>query len=139
MRVILDTSVIVSGMILPKGPPAKIISHWLNNKFTLLYTKAMLAELEDVLNRAWLHERLSHAPSRTPEFLEAVTLLGQPVKGYVNVTGLIRDPFDEMFLACAILGNADFLVSGDKDLLTLAKIQQTFILPPTQFLSYLSD
>ena len=139
MKVILDTSVIVSGMISAKGPPAKIITHWLNNEFILLYTKAMLAELEDVLNRAWLHERLSHIPDHIPEFLEAVKLLGQPVKGYVNTAGLIRDPFDEMFLTCAILGDADFLVSGDKDLLTLGNIQQTIILTPAQFLAYFPD
>jgi uncharacterized protein len=139
MKVILDTSVIVSGLISPKGPPAKIITHWLNNEFTLLYTKAMLAELEDVLNRAWLHERLSHTPNRVPEFLEAVKLLGQPVKGYVSVVGHIRDPFDEMFLTCAILGSADFLVSGDKDLLTLGKFHQTSILTPTQFLTHILD
>ncbi|NHZ72010.1 MAG: putative toxin-antitoxin system toxin component, PIN family [Aquificales bacterium] len=139
MRVILDTRVIVSGLISPKGSPAKTIARWLQNDFTLLYTQAMLAELEDVLNRAWLHERLRRAPNRIPEFLEAVKLLGQLVTGYVNVTGQIRDPFDEMFLACAVLGRADYLVSGDKDLLILGEFQQTQILTPVQFLALFSD
>jgi putative PIN family toxin of toxin-antitoxin system len=139
MRVILDTSVIVSGLISPKGPPAKIITRWLQHEFTLLYTPAMLSELEDVLNRAWLHERLRRVPNRIPAFLEAVKLLGQPVTGYVNVTGQIRDPFDEMFLACAALGRADYLVSGDKDLLVLGKFQQTQILTPVQFLALFPD
>ena len=139
MKVILDTSVIVSGLISPKEPPAKTIARWLQNNFTLLYTQAMLAELEDVLNCAWLHERLRRAPNRIPEFLEAVKLLGQLVTGYVNVTGQIRDPFDEMFLACAVLGRADYLVSGDKDLLILGEFQQTQILTPVQFLALFSD
>lgn len=135
MRVILDTSVIVSGLISPKGAPAQIIASWLAGEFTLIYTPAMLAELQDVLNRAWLHERLARIPNHIPEFLAAVQILGEPVTGYINVAGAIRDPFDEIFLICAALGNADYLVSVDKDLLTLAEFRQTKIITPTQFLA----
>lgn len=135
MRVILDTSVIVSGLISPKGAPAQIIARWLTGGFTLIYTPAMLAELQDVLNRTWLHERLAPVPKRIPEFLQAVQILGEQVTGYVNVTGAIRDPFDEIFLICAVVGDADYLVSVDKDLLTLAEFRQTKIITPAQFLA----
>ncbi|HID50912.1 MAG TPA: putative toxin-antitoxin system toxin component, PIN family [Anaerolineae bacterium] len=134
MKVILDTSVIVSGLFSPKGTPAQIIGHWMKGSFTLLYTQSMLTEYDDVLQRAWLTERLAHVPDRVPEFLTAVIGLGEQVKGYVNVAGAVRDPFDEMFLACAILGEADYLVSVDKDLLTLQQIQRTVILMPGEFL-----
>ena len=137
MRAILDTSVIVSGLISPHGTPAQIIVHWREGALTLLYSAAMLAELEDVLNRAWLKERLLYVPNRIPEFLEAVTILGQRVTGYVNVTGLVRDPFDEMFLVCAKLGQADYLASVDRDLLTLGKFNQTAIVTPAELLSEL--
>lgn len=134
MKVILDTSVIVSGLLSPKGTPAQIIAHWMKGSFTLLYTQPILAEYDDVLHRAWLTERLAHVPEHVPEFLAAVIGLGKQVKGYVNVAGAVRDPFDEMFLACAILGEADYLVSVDKDLLTLQQIQRTLILMPGKFL-----
>jgi putative PIN family toxin of toxin-antitoxin system len=119
MRVILDTSVIVRGLISPQGPSARIITYWINGAFTLLYMPPMLAELEDVLHRTWLADKLAHVPNHVPEFLEAVTILGELVDGYANVAGAVRDPFDEMFLVCALVGNADYLVSGDKDLLDL--------------------
>jgi putative PIN family toxin of toxin-antitoxin system len=138
MRVILDTSVIVSGLISPHGSPAQIIAHWRNGAFTLLYTPAMLDELKDVLNRAWLKERLIYVPNRIPEFLEAVVVLGEQVTGYVNVMGMVRDPFDEMFLIGAKLGRADYLVSVDKDLLVLGAFENTQIVTPAQFLAVLS-
>ena len=137
MRVILDTSVIVSGLLSPHGTPAKIIVHWLHRDFILLYTSAIYAEYEDVLNRAWLHERLRNVPKRIPEFLQAIHIFGELVKGYVNVTGFVRDPFDEMFLACAALGNADYIVSGDKDLLSLGNFWDTKILLPGEYLDLL--
>lgn len=138
MRVVIDTNVIVSGMISPHGPPAQIITLWLNGAFTLLFNAAMFEELTDVLNRAWLKKQLADVPEKTTEFLTAVAFLGEEIPGYVNVSGLIRDPFDEMFLICAQLGHADFLVSGDQDLLSLDTFYQTRIVTPTQFLNSLS-
>ena len=136
-RVVLDTNVIVSGLISPLGLPAQVIAHWLDDDFVLLYTPEIFDELEDVLNRAWLTVRLSDAPKRIPNFLQAIMVLGELVTGYVNVVGLVRDPFDEMFLACAQLGQADFIVSGDKDLLSLGEYEGIKILTPAQFLAIL--
>jgi putative PIN family toxin of toxin-antitoxin system len=139
MRIIPDTNVLVSGLISPHGPPAQIITHWLGDDFTLLYTPAMLEELEDVLNRAWLKTMLAKTPDRIPDLLEAVTILGTFVAGYVNVAGAVSDPFDEMFLACALLGEADYLVTGDKQLLALAEFGKTEIVPPARFLQIIIE
>jgi putative PIN family toxin of toxin-antitoxin system len=139
MRLVLDTSVVVSGLISAKGSPAFIISQWISGAFTMLYSQAMLAELEDVLHRTWLTERLATTPDRVPDFLSAVVVLGELVSGYINVGGAVRDPFDEMFLACAVLGHADYLVTVDKDLLVLRQYEQTHILNPAEFLGVLSQ
>jgi putative PIN family toxin of toxin-antitoxin system len=139
MRVVLDTSVIVSGMISPHGTPAKIITHWLGGRFILLYNDSMLAELADVFSRAWLKKRLAGVPDKTLDFLEAVVILGEYVGGYANVHNLVRDPFDEMFLICTQAGKADYLVSGDKDLLAIREHAGAKILIPAAFLQLLGD
>ena len=139
MRVVVDTNVLVNGLISPHGPPAKIIARWLAGDFTLLYTEATLNELEDVLNRAWLKARLSDAPDRIPDLLEAVSVLGEPVTGYVSVAGTVTDPFDEMFLACAVLGAANYLVTGDKESLALSSIGGAEIVRPAKFVEVLTD
>ena len=139
MRTIIDTSVIVSGMISPHGSPSQVLKHWLAKDFVLLYTTAIRKEWEDVLYRAWLTERLAHVPNRIPDFLAAIDILGELIKGYVNIAGAVRDPFDEMFLACAILGKADYLVSVDKVLLSLERYRETAIVTPAQFLAILHN
>lgn len=139
MQVVLDTNVLVSGLILPHGPPAQIIALWLVGDFTLLYMPAMLDELEDVLNRTWLKARLVQTSDRIPDFLEAVSVLGRLVVGYVNVDGAVLDPFDEMFLRCVLLGNAHYLVTGDKHLLDLIQFGGAEIVPPSQFLQILDE
>lgn len=138
MRVILDTNIIVSGLISPHGSPARIIAHWLDGDFILLYSPDMLVELEDVLGRVWIREKLAHVPNRIDEFLEAVAVLGELIMGYANVAGAVRDPFDEMFLACGVLGHADYIVTGDKDLLSLVEYESTRILAPARFLEVLA-
>jgi putative PIN family toxin of toxin-antitoxin system len=100
---------------------------------------AMLDELEDVLNRTWLKARLVQTSDRIPDFLEAVSVLGRLVVGYVNVDGAVSDPFDEMFLRCVLLGNAHYLVTGDKHLLDLIQFGGAEIVPPSQFLQILDE
>ncbi|MBI1882534.1 MAG: putative toxin-antitoxin system toxin component, PIN family [Chloroflexi bacterium] len=139
MREVLDTSVVVSGLISPHGAPARIITHWRNGNFTLLYSPAIFEELKDVLNRVWLTKKLAGVPNRIADYLEGVVILGELVVGYINVTGQVRDPFDEIFLACARLGQADYLVSVDKDLLALGQYEGTRIVTPAQFLAVLGE
>ncbi len=139
MRVVLDTNVLVSGLISPHGPPAQIITLWLAGDFTLLYMPAMLDELEDVLSKTWLKARLAKTPNRIPDFLELVSVFGKLVVGYVNVDGAVSDPFDEMFLRCVLLGNAHYLVTGDSYLLNLTQFGGAEIVPPFQFLQILDE
>jgi hypothetical protein len=139
MRVVLDTNVLVSGLISPHGAPAQIIGCWIAGDFSLLYMPAMFEEMEDVLNRLWLKERLAQTPNRIPDLLKAVTVLGTLVVGYVNMAGEVTDPFDEMFLACAELGEAHYLVTGDKELLALTEFGKTEIMAPARFLQILEE
>ncbi len=137
MRIVLDTSVIVSGLLSPHASPAQIVAAWREGRFVLLYNQEIYAEYADVLQRSWIHERLRGAPNRVADFLEAVRILGEEVVGFVSVHGEIRDPFDEMFLRCAQLGKADYLVSADKDLLSLGAFKNTLILSPGDFVGVL--
>lgn len=57
--------------------------------------------------------------------------------GALVLTGVCRDPKDDKFLACAIEGEADYLVSGDQDLLAIGSYQGIQIVKPAQFLNIL--
>lgn len=65
--------------------------------------------------------------------LEAILTRGIRVKIRGTVQGR-RDPYDDMFLECAKLAQADLLIAGDKDLLTLGAYKETRIITPSEYL-----
>ncbi len=135
MRAVIDTSVLVSGLISPRGAPAQVLARWLEGRFVLLYSPSIYAEYEDVLHRTWLHDRFAGIPSPVEPYLEAISTFGRLLTGCVDVTGAVRDPFDEAFLACAVLGRAHYLVTVDRDLLVLGAFAGARIVTPAQFLA----
>lgn len=118
-RVVLDTNVFVSGTILPHGASTEILQAWRRRMFTLLTARMQIAELIDVLERPKFTHRYGVGPVEIAALVRriestAITLemLDQPVIQ-------LRDPDDEIILATATTGKAQFLVTGDADLLSV--------------------
>lgn len=131
MRIILDTNIFVSILIRPGRSFSSLIDY-IDQHATILYSAETLTELIDVLRRA------KFAKYTTAEdvaaFVKWVAEAGELVTVDESVTGS-RDPKDNKFLALAIAGKADYLVTGDKDLLVLRVIGPTPILTPADFLN----
>ena len=132
MKAVIDTNVFVSG-IFWKGKPEIILDAWISSQFTLLISKPILDEYSitfreisdgrrDDLVDKWLYliSQFSHCIKIRHEFK------------------ICRDPSDNKWLNCAVSGNADFLVSGDKDLLSLKKIADIPIIKPAEFVHLLN-
>ena len=80
-----------------------------------------------------LTEKFSWEQHRATLALQAILVRGIRVK----IRGTVRecrDPNDDMFLECAALAEADLLIAGDKDLLTLGAYEQTRIVTPSEYL-----
>lgn len=131
MRVVLDTNILVSALIAPAGYPAAIYNAWEYDRFTLLTCAEHLAELRATLQKPRIAELI--AP------YEAGRLINQIKKLAANIVNLphVRrsaDPDDNFLLALAEVGDADYLVTGDKSgLLTLKKHKRTQIVTARQF------
>jgi putative PIN family toxin of toxin-antitoxin system len=130
-RVVLDTSVLVSGLL--GGTSTDVIRRWRAGDFQLVLSPEIMAEYEVVLNRPkfklprWVvQELLSYIHDQA----DWVTLEGKELK-------VARDPSDDKFLATAVSGQANWLVSADADLLDLGEFEGIFIIPPWEFLSLL--
>ena len=138
LRAVLDTNVIVSGVITPNGPPGQIITALREERFILIGSVAIASEVLDVLQRPKIQRKYPVA-DKLPEILALI--LGRQatiVAGEVLVASL-SDPDDEAILATAVEGSADYLVTGDKtDLLILEEYQGTQVVTPVQFLSILN-
>ena len=127
-RLILDTNVIVSGLLFG-GTPRKILELALTGRVELATSPDLLEELERVLLYKFPHARKAILGSL--EALQAITLLFIPSE---RVNAVADDPDDNRVLECAVAAEADFIVSGDKHLLHLEQFHNIPILSPQQFL-----
>ena len=133
MRAVLDANVIISGLIAPRGTPAKVLRAWLDGAFELVVSALLLAELERALAYPKLRERINPAEVR-----ELVDLLGreaQMVDDPDDPPSLrSADPGDDYLIALAAAAQAA-IVSGDRHLLDLA--QRLPVYSPAEFLALL--
>ena len=136
LRVVLDTNVLVSGVLSRKGAPAQILDAWRERRFLLLSSPALVAEVRLVLNYPHIRKKY---PLADEDIDQIITLLEHDallLPGDADVAGGVPgDPKDEMVLACALDGQADRIVSGDHHLLDLGVYREIPILSARQFLS----
>ena len=130
MRFIFDTNIIISATLIPDSVPAQALKRG-EDRGEVLYSDATLHELLTVLECPKLR------PYVSPEDIQVFFAHVQRVWRHVYILQDVqqcRDPKDDMFLALAINGDADTLVTGDKDLLVLAQYQNIRILTARAFL-----
>src|SRR3954453_145836 len=114
MKVVLDTNVIISRVIVPQGIPAQIFQHWENDAFELLTSEPILTECRRVLSYKRIQMRHSLTESEKDEIIEEFRTFGTVVETDLTIEAVENDPDDDKFLECAVAGNADYIVSGDE-------------------------
>jgi putative PIN family toxin of toxin-antitoxin system len=119
IRAVVDTNTLISGVISPLGAPAQIMRHWQQGDFLLLTSPALLGELRRVLEYPRIAERLGWSTEERRQFKESFETLTLITSGTLSLAGVTRDPSDDPVVACAVEGEAEFIVSGDQDLLVL--------------------
>lgn len=128
MRVVLDTNVFISG-IFWSGPPYEILKAWQNNKIRLILTQEILEEYHRVAATL----SAEYPSIKLDDFIELLTLNSEICFPKELSQKICRDPDDEKFIACALGGKANILISGDKDLLEIPKIYKLTVIKPKQF------
>ncbi|MEM9156862.1 MAG: putative toxin-antitoxin system toxin component, PIN family [Cyanobacteria bacterium P01_F01_bin.33] len=123
MRLVVDTNIWVSYLLRSREPFSTIIDDITANH-TLLYSAETLLELGEVLTRPKFAKYIKRQDVEA--FIAAFAETGEKVE-IATVLTVCRDPKDDKFLALAIDGKADYVISGDKDLLDLKSIQNILI------------
>lgn len=131
LRVVIDTSTLISFALTSGEITSQIIRAWQAEEFVLLTTTAMRNELRRVLDRPRIRARAEAPLTWIADELEHHSW---HVPGQMTIMGACRDPKDDVFLACAIEGQADYLASSDRDLLDMHHYQDICIVNPGQFL-----
>ena len=137
LRAVLDTDVLVSGLMGVKSPPRRIVDGWLEGPFTLVTSLHLVGELAHVLGYPRIAKRIRLDRTDVDMILAALLSQAEVVPGELELTGVTPDPKDDAVVACAVEGQADYLVSGDEDLLVLHVYQGTQVVTPRRFLEIL--
>jgi putative PIN family toxin of toxin-antitoxin system len=123
---VIDTNVVVSGLLNPNGPPARILDAMLDGRVKLVYDARILAEYRDVLRRP----RLKLKPEAVATFLEA--LRGQMLVTPSNIVSTGPDIDDLIFIECALAAPDKTIVTGNLADYPDEILHGTRVLTPTQ-------
>ncbi len=129
-RVVLDNNLVVSGLLLPASVPGQAFHRALQNG-QILVSEATLNELADVLSRPKFDRYISIKDRQ--EFLRLLSRVADiaPITYTVHAC---RDPKDDMMLEAAVNGEAQALVTGDRDLLSLNPFHGIPIVTPAKYI-----
>lgn len=127
MKIVMETNVLISGLLNPYGKPAQIVNLVLNKKVTLLIDTRILSEYSDVLKRPrfgfraeWVNPLL--------DFIEMESESADVIPLSID----FPDPGDKMFWEVAKAGNALYIVSGN----TRHFPEDPLVVTPAEFLNH---
>lgn len=132
LRVVIDTNIFISALLKSKNCLA-IYENLKQGNFHLLTTDEMINELVISSERS----KFDFLEDDKKELQEVIRESVEIVKPSEKVF-ICRDPKDNIVLECALSGKANFIVTGDKDLLVLKKFKNISIITPQKFIKQLS-
>ena len=131
-RVVLDTNVLISAALNSAGRPRQVVNALRRANSVLLFSVETFHELCS----RFLGSKFDSYATRENRLVFLAEL--KTVSEWVAIAGAklgCRDPEDDKFLETALVGEADCLVSGDRDLLTMSPFREIPILTPKAFLN----
>jgi len=136
---VLDTNILVSTLIVPIGKPAQIVMRAYQQQFALLLSEEILQETRNALHRKHIQKRF-HPTDQDIEGFLARLRANCALISIQHIENIIpQDPPDNVVLACAVGGQADYLVSGNLHLLDLKHHRGVKMVTPAQFLEILNE
>jgi uncharacterized protein len=129
LKVTADTNILISGLVFRHGKPAQLLRMALAGEINLTVSRAILDEMADVLAR-----KFGASPEEVAEATAIVKEAARTVTPSVELNLIKDDPPDNRVLECAVSAGADYIVTGDKDLLRLKQYDAIQIKSAGEFL-----
>ena len=115
-KVVLDANIFVSAIIVPKGNSAQIFELTKRDEIKLSISQPILEEVRRVLFYPHIQKRHKSIPKTVEKKLQKMIQFALFLKPKIKITAVKDDPDDNKYLECAVEGEADYIVSGDKHL-----------------------
>jgi len=128
MKLVLDTNIFISSFFWG-GNPRTIMTRIIDGKDSLFISNEILQEVFSVMLRPKFH-----VPShQVIHFIDSIKEIACPVVPTGLVQGICRDSDDDKILECAVLGDVDFIISGDNDLLSLNEFRGIPVITASEY------
>jgi uncharacterized protein len=133
VRAVIDTNILLSALVLSRGGLSRFRQLWQDEEFTPLVSKPTVTELIRVLAYPKFKLTSLDREDLLADYLPYCETVSMPTE--LPQIPLCRDPFDEPFLHLALVGQAEYLVTGDRDLLSLVDVFECPIVTASHFLA----
>ncbi len=137
IKAVVDANVIISAVIAPLGSPRRVYDAWREGRFVLVTSPAIIEEVARKLLHPKIRERYAVSHEEREAVLSLLRGQAEMSAGTTAIRPRSRDPEDDHVIAAALEAVAEFVVSGDKDLLSLGAYRGTRIVTPAEFLGIL--
>jgi len=138
LRAVLDANVMISALIQPKGASGRILTSLSeNNSFELVVSPTILAEVRRSLAYPKVRKYIKTSDEDLDLWVASIELIAQPVEGSLRIHAVAADPDDNKYIEAAVEGLAQFVVTGDRHLLSLKSYENIRIVTPRVFLELL--
>lgn len=139
MRVVIDTNVLISGLISASGPPARVLDLWVEGAIQVAVSPPIISEYLGV----FLRPKFEGAGSVAIRQETVQRMIDLPntvlVLPSIRLAVIQEDQSDNRFLECAKTGQADWIISGDEHLLALGAFESIRIVTPRQSVEMLAS
>jgi putative PIN family toxin of toxin-antitoxin system len=115
LRIVLDTNVLLSGLMLPDSTPGRIVAAWRKRNFDLIVSEPMLEEIARVLAYPKIRKRLGWNDEHIALYITLLRFEAEVVSIAGVEANVPADPNDTPLLATLIASKADWLITGDSD------------------------
>jgi len=127
MKIVIDTNVVISGVFFG-GMPRRILEAVVEHKVTACATREIIEEYDEIVEEMIIRKQGHIKRDILKQFVFEIDLIQATTK-----IEICRDPDDDKFLSCAVDGKAYYIVSGDKDLLSLESYGNIEIITASEF------
>jgi putative PIN family toxin of toxin-antitoxin system len=135
MRAVLDTNVLISGVI-ATGVPHELLLKGFNREYQIVVSVETLTEFRKTLHK--YPERFQLSDHEIQQEIETIRYFAEFVDPQEDITAVEADPDDDKFLEAAVAGDVDYVVSGDGHLLDLQSFRGIEIVEPRTFCEHLN-
>jgi putative PIN family toxin of toxin-antitoxin system len=139
LRAVIDTNLFVSGLFGKNTVSARLQNHWINLDFVLVTSIDIIKEVNRVFHYPRIQERFNPKEETLKRFFRLIFRKAIITKDRYKTNRITDDPTDNKFLACALEGKADYVVSRDPHLRNLKHFQGIQIVDASTFLNKIAD